>query len=80
MQEMSRDPGAGIAVVPSGGSLGILEEAEGPWQIILTTFAKPQNFVGGHYQRNVVEFADNILGTSALDFRGNAASTSGTSV
>ena len=80
MQEMSRDPGAGIAVVPSGGSLGILEEAEGPWQIILTTFAKPQNFVGGHCQGNVVEFADNILGTWRLDFRGNAASTSGTSL
>ena len=43
MQEMSRDPGAGIAVVPSGGSLDILEETEGPWQIILITFAEPQN-------------------------------------
>src|SRR5215469_8357861 len=28
--EMSRDPGAGVAVVPSGGSLDILEETEGP--------------------------------------------------
>src|SRR5215472_3627263 len=46
----------------SGGALDILEEKEGPWQIILTTFAEPQNFVGGHCQGNVVEFADNILG------------------